>query len=168
MLKFFSRLTPNGFSPHNSFRRFCNHRRVQAAFDAEFYRLLQPALGNYSKRDLYRHYVQKGWKENIDPNAEFSVSDYLRRYQDVRDARTEPLLHYVTVGRHENRTVCLSQWGNFAAGYVKTHHLDEAMENNNLELIRQQLPDEIARLSDRAVISFVLVLGGKLTLRVSK
>lgn len=154
-------------SPCNPLQRFFDQKSVRAAFDAEFYRILQPALSSYSNRDLYQHYVKQGWKDNIDPNAEFSVSDYLRRHKDVRETRTEPLLHYVTVGRHENRTVRLSRWGNFAAADVDPCRLNDALAKTDLSLIRQQLPYDIAGLSDRAVMSFVLVLGRQLNLRDS-
>lgn len=163
-LTFSSNFTNRSWASQNFIRRFYIRKRVQAAFDAEFYRLLQPALENSSKRELYKHYVEKGWKDNLDPNAEFSVSAYRSNNRDVRDAGIEPLFHYIAVGQHEKRPAFLSLWGNFAAVRLETYHLDKAIAQNNLARIRKQLPCEIARLSDRAVMSFALVLGNKLNL----
>jgi len=165
MLKFFSQFKNYSDLPKSSFQRFSSQKRVRAAFDAEFYRLSQPDLSNRSNRELFRHYISQGWMKNNDPNAEFSVSDYLSLHKDVRNAGIEPLFHYITAGHKEGRTFFLSRWGNFAAAKVKIHRLNEAMEQNNLDFIRQQLPCEIARLSDRAVMSFTLVLADKLNLQ---
>ena len=50
-----------------------------------------------------RHYLVLGGTEGRDPGPYFSTGAYLARHSDVADAGLNPLLHYETNGRRENR-----------------------------------------------------------------
>jgi hypothetical protein len=47
------------------------------------------------------HYLRYGWEEGRDPSPEFSTNFYLEAYPDTEG--TNPLVHYVTIGRLERR-----------------------------------------------------------------
>ncbi|SMX45896.1 rhamnosyltransferase WsaF family glycosyltransferase [Actibacterium lipolyticum] len=74
-------------------------------FDASYYRENSPDIAGYNDQQLLEHFYQYGWKEGRDPNANFSVAYYLRQNPDVREAKVNPLLHYVTGGESEQRPV---------------------------------------------------------------
>lgn len=75
---------------------------ISEFFDAEFY-LTQTSLSN--PEFALQHYVENGWKEGLDPCEWFSVTAYLSLYGDVAEHGIEPLYHYVTLGKDENRKV---------------------------------------------------------------
>ena len=49
------------------------------------------------------HYLFKGWKKGYDPSVNFDTKYYLDRYADVREIQICPLVHYLTVGKIQNR-----------------------------------------------------------------
>jgi GT2 family glycosyltransferase/glycosyltransferase involved in cell wall biosynthesis len=51
-----------------------------------------------------RHYGERGWRVGLNPSRRFDTKYYLRVYEDVRSAGLNPLEHYLTLGRAENRT----------------------------------------------------------------
>ena len=53
--------------------------------------------------DAARHYLAFGWREGRDPGPFFATETYLARHPDVAEAGLNPLLHYETNGRRENR-----------------------------------------------------------------
>jgi len=75
---------------------------IREFFNADFY-LTQTSLPDPEL--ALQHYVETGWKEGLDPCEWFSVTAYLSLYKDVADHGIEPLYHYVTLGKNENRTV---------------------------------------------------------------
>ena len=71
-------------------------------FDAGFYGARSGMAGEEGR--LLLHYLTTGWDRGIDPSERFSTSWYLDTNPDVRVARRQPLLHYLSSGRREGRT----------------------------------------------------------------
>ncbi|WP_193743587.1 glycosyltransferase [Tateyamaria sp. ANG-S1] len=69
----------------------------------------RPDLNELSDDALRAWYLVVGWRENIDPNPEFSTNGYLSLHQDVRDAAINPLLNFLQVGAAEGREVISTQ-----------------------------------------------------------
>lgn len=81
---------------------------VAAALDRAYYAAqLEPAPA--PGFDLAEHYLTEGWKAPIDPTPWFDSRFYLRANPDVAAAGTPPFLHYLTLGKTENRAV-LPEW----------------------------------------------------------
>ena len=53
--------------------------------------------------DAALHYLVLGWREGCDPGPCFSTAGYLARNPDVATVGLNPLVHYETRGRKENR-----------------------------------------------------------------
>ncbi len=49
------------------------------------------------------HYCFKGWKLGYDPSLNFDTDYYIAKYRDVRDSSICPLIHYISLGRFQNR-----------------------------------------------------------------
>lgn len=75
---------------------------VHGAFDAEFYLRYNPDIAK-AEIDPLTHYMNHGWKELRDPNAEFSTRFYLESNPDIAEAEINPFMHYLLYGRHEKR-----------------------------------------------------------------
>ncbi|ACL61100.1 glycosyl transferase family 2 [Methylobacterium nodulans ORS 2060] len=73
-------------------------------FDAQYY-LSQVDIDLRDEKDLIAHYIQYGWEANLNPSRRFSTAAYLEAHEDVRDARVNPLVHYVTFGSSEGRKI---------------------------------------------------------------
>ncbi|WP_297693034.1 hypothetical protein [Phenylobacterium sp.] len=71
-------------------------------FDADFYRAANPDVGGDDTEAL-RHFLAHGWREGRDPNARFSVRDYLELYPDIEAAGINPFVHFLRAGRGEGR-----------------------------------------------------------------
>lgn len=56
-----------------------------------------------SNEDPIKHYLNEGCEKNFNPSPEFDTKWYLDRYTDVKNARMNPLIHYILYGRKENR-----------------------------------------------------------------
>lgn len=71
-------------------------------FDANWY------LSKYASEpkglDPATHYISVGASLGYDPSERFSTLRYLDRYRDVRAARVNPLVHYITHGFREGRS----------------------------------------------------------------
>lgn len=52
----------------------------------------------------FEHFMQRGWKINLDPNRWFSTSAYLRDNPDVAAAEVNPFMHFLSTGSREGRT----------------------------------------------------------------
>lgn len=52
---------------------------------------------------LYRHFLDSGWRQQLDPSPLFSTSYYLETNPEVAAAGINPFLHWVNYGRHEKR-----------------------------------------------------------------
>ena len=74
--------------------------RSSLLFNEAWYRSTY-GLGEYL--DAAAHYLQQGWKMGYEPSQVFSGRDYLERYEDVRTAGINPLLHLEKFGYAEGR-----------------------------------------------------------------
>lgn len=69
--------------------------------DAEYYRRQRFDLANV--RDAALHYLLFGWREGLNPRADFRTLDYLANNHDVRDAAVNPFAHFIRAGKGEQR-----------------------------------------------------------------
>jgi GT2 family glycosyltransferase/glycosyltransferase involved in cell wall biosynthesis len=76
-------------------------------FDAEFYLRRCPRAAA-SGVDPIEHFLLDGWRHGIDPGPGFSIEHYLAANADVRDTEVNPLLHYLTYGKAEGRSLVRS------------------------------------------------------------
>jgi hypothetical protein len=76
---------------------------VGVEFDEVFYRARNPDI-RASAIDPLDHYLDYGWREGRDPNADFSTAFYLSANPDVAAAGLNPFYHYLVAGRAEGRT----------------------------------------------------------------
>lgn len=72
-------------------------------FDPEFY-AGESRIPNDSKLALYRHYLIRGWRHSLNPNAWFFGDRYIEKYQDVAQEGVNPWLHFMRRGVYEGRT----------------------------------------------------------------
>ena len=79
------------------------HRVILTAFDPDFYRAIYTDLP--AGMNPLWHYRTQGWRELRDPAHWFSTGGYLADHPDLKRGRTEPLHHFLTVGRHQGREV---------------------------------------------------------------
>jgi hypothetical protein len=84
---------------HYVLRGAARNRDPSADFDTAFYR----RQSGPTRLDPIRHYLSEGADAGLDPSPAFSTLMYLTRYPDVRQAGTNPLLHYRLNGRAERR-----------------------------------------------------------------
>lgn len=71
-------------------------------FDIAFYKLQLPELEDGSENCL-EHYLEHGWKDGLDPSPLFSTKYYLIGNPDVAREGINPLLHYLSTGKSEDR-----------------------------------------------------------------
>ncbi len=70
-------------------------------FDSKFY---QTNWGKPIKdMSLLEHFLTIGWKEKVSPTPHFDFEYYLENNSDIREAKMNPLLHYLQYGENENR-----------------------------------------------------------------
>ncbi len=74
--------------------------RTSGLFDKTYYRNKNP---NVKILDEIEHYLNFGWKNNINPSQLFDAKQYLQENPDVKKAKVNPLLHYLKYGKHEGR-----------------------------------------------------------------
>lgn len=72
-------------------------------FDPVFYLQQNREIGSVGSKQLLRHWLGRGWREQLSPSVWFDQSYYLANNADVHAARLNPLLHYLRHGWHENR-----------------------------------------------------------------
>ncbi len=70
-------------------------------FDPEYYAQRYPDLRRMNADELFRHYYYTGYTEGRNPSALFSGEKYYKLRPDVRMARVNPLVHFLSYGRHE-------------------------------------------------------------------
>lgn len=140
-------------------------QKMQAAFDPDFYRYCQPDRAVLSDEAMFKKYVETDWKNGADPNAEFSTRLYLANNPDVAAAGINPFYHYVSIGKREQRLAFISQWNSNEGGITASGHLDMLLPEMDLEYLRVQLPETVAELSDRAVVSYFIENGRDGSLR---
>ncbi|WP_213684846.1 glycosyltransferase [Roseicyclus sp.] len=81
---------------------------VRNLFDAEHYHAQVPALAHLPAETLLSHYLVIGWLGGLTPSARFSGAAYLEAHPDVRNAGTNPFLHFALYGQKEGRL--LAPW----------------------------------------------------------
>ncbi|MCF6303758.1 MAG: class I SAM-dependent methyltransferase [Rhodobacteraceae bacterium] len=79
---------------------------VAPEFDAGFYVDTCPVKVTHD--GALEHYLNFGVDMNCDPSPQFSTEFYLNANADVRDAKVNPLFHYITCGRSEGRNTMRS------------------------------------------------------------
>lgn len=79
-------------------------RELLSFFDSDFY-LLQQRGADIFGMEPVQHYYKYGWKNNIDPNPDFSVSQYLENNPDVKKSGVEPMSHWIRTGRKEGLAI---------------------------------------------------------------
>jgi glycosyltransferase involved in cell wall biosynthesis/predicted HAD superfamily hydrolase len=73
-------------------------------FDASYY------LGSYpdilaSDKDSLKHFCSYGWKEDRNPNENFSTRYYKGKYPDIAASGMNPLVHWLQYGQNEGRLI---------------------------------------------------------------
>jgi GT2 family glycosyltransferase len=71
-------------------------------FDPLYYDQICPDARDFPG-GMVAHYMEKGWKERLDPSDRFSTELYLEANPDVRTSKFNPLLHFLVSGRTEGR-----------------------------------------------------------------
>lgn len=71
-------------------------------FDEQWYRRV---YGISKDVDAKLHYMLEGWKLDYNPSPLFITGEYLRQNPDVAAAKKNPLLHYLSMGKKENRRI---------------------------------------------------------------
>lgn len=59
--------------------------------------------------DALDHYVEMGWKEGRDPNADFSTEYYIQANPDVSTSGINPFFHFLTIGRRKGLSPSLKK-----------------------------------------------------------
>ncbi|MCS2609141.1 hypothetical protein [Halomonas dongshanensis] len=55
------------------------------------------------------HYIKIGALEGYDPSPDFSTNEYIRTHADVAESGQNPLVHYLSFGINENRSISNSK-----------------------------------------------------------
>lgn len=76
--------------------------RSSCLFDDIFYCQQEREALLFSE-GVYQHFSKIGWKKHRDPSPAFSTKKYLLRYNDVKAAGCNPLIHYLSFGKKEGR-----------------------------------------------------------------
>ncbi|MEL0630493.1 hypothetical protein [Psychromonas aquatilis] len=71
-------------------------------FDEEYYQV--PASESDLYEDKLSHFLNVGWKANLDPSPYFSCQYYLYKNPDVAEEGINPLVHYIINGEKESRS----------------------------------------------------------------
>lgn len=56
-----------------------------------------------NQEDPIKHYLDKGYKDNLNPSQEFNTKWYLENNPDVKKVGMNPFIHYILYGRKEGR-----------------------------------------------------------------
>jgi GT2 family glycosyltransferase/glycosyltransferase involved in cell wall biosynthesis len=86
-----------------------NTQKIIRFFDHRFYRIICQDK-NIDDHQLIQHYLKKGWLEGLDPSPYFSTTKYSEDYPDILNSKLHPFLHYVLLGKQENRNTQPSHW----------------------------------------------------------
>ncbi len=125
--------------------------RVQAVFDADFYRATNPDLPD--EIDAFAHFMGPGWRQTRDPAEWFSTEKYLRDNPDVAGRGQNPFAHYVLNGCREARAIWPSARPRHpeASGNGKLRCGVVAMIKNEADIIRL-FAEHVLALFDEVVI----------------
>lgn len=109
-------------------------------FDAEWYKE-QYFNKSSCNVQIASHYYYIGWMLGFDPSTKFSTNFYLKKYDDVRKARINPLLHYLINGEAEGRRKLpinlLSQTKNIDILFFFGMPLENDLFKGAIELVRE-------------------------------
>ncbi len=75
---------------------------VRPFFEPDYYAEQAKAEG-WSDEFSLKHYMAYGWKQGLDPARDFSTSYYLENNRDIREAGSNPFLHFHIAGAAEGR-----------------------------------------------------------------
>lgn len=89
-----------GAEQNPDFWRWYKEARESAFFDAEYYRRLVPQAAEI---DPLAHYLIWGYCSYLDPSPQFRCAEYYLVNHDAREARHNPLLHWLQIGRFAGR-----------------------------------------------------------------
>lgn len=78
--------------------------RESGVFDAAYYVDQYPDVRQDGIGPI-DHYVLHGWREGRNPSEHFDTRFYLREYLGGDAAETNPLLHYIRLGRHTGNAI---------------------------------------------------------------
>ncbi len=98
------------------------------------------------------HYLDKGYKEGLNPSLDFNGNKYLMMNPDVKNANFNPLVHYLKFGIKENRKLPLSNHEEIMNEISQLHndiYVNRIL--NNLNAIRN-------KVSSKKKINVVFIL----------
>jgi glycosyltransferase involved in cell wall biosynthesis len=79
-----------------------NFNDIMEHFDEQYYISQNPNIP--FNQGAFYHYMNFGWKDNLDPSPFFSTKYYLQVNQDIQSAGINPFVHYIRHGRRERRS----------------------------------------------------------------
>jgi hypothetical protein len=99
---------------------------VARGIDIEWYTSLFPV--GHAPADLVTHYLTIGWCSGFEPAPWFSSTHYLATFDDVAHSGMVPFVHYMTIGKYENRALplaerSLSNQKNYAVDAFRAHKI---------------------------------------------
>lgn len=80
---------------------------ISKEFDERFYLEAYPWVKRADVGPV-QHFIVSGWREDKDPNENFSTRAYRETYADVAKSGENPFYHYLTKGRAEGRVAQVS------------------------------------------------------------
>ncbi|MDC7682863.1 glycoside hydrolase family 99-like domain-containing protein [Asticcacaulis sp. BYS171W] len=143
--------------------------RLAGKFDVEFY---NRQLGKTLDIDeAIEHYLNRGWRDLLDPSENFSTSIYLDLHPDVRESGMNPLVHYIDYGISEGRATGSSKTMAFnkmpdsqsdvtttdAAAAIPSWEVELILDHIDAEFYGAQLND--ANLSNEMAARHYLAIG---------
>jgi len=93
---------PRGWFTRPIYKRIYRSLAASPMFDPSWYR--ENNLGTLTRwQDPLWHFMQKGWKQGLNPSSRFDTDFYLSHNKDVAASGINPLFHYVEYGQPERR-----------------------------------------------------------------
>ena len=119
-------------------------------FDKDWYIEQYPNING----NVAEHYLNIGWKNNFDPSKSFSTEGYLKCNPDVAHVGMNPLLHYITYGKAENRQMFPSSWidGMSSEDYIGHQLLQQQQE----EVSEEEALERISSYNHTPLISVIM------------
>ncbi len=122
--------------------RFAAIIRASGLFEEEWYPSRYPHTRG---TDPVMHYLRHGAAEGLNPSRIFSTTKYLKNYPDVVASRLNPFVHYVQLGRFEERDGMADDYELWVAQY-------DTLSAEDLAVFRAAL----ARFPRRPLISILM------------
>jgi hypothetical protein len=76
--------------------------RNSGLFDEAYYRASYGGPPSKLEDPIY-HYCAEGWQQGANPSSDFDTQFYLETNPDIRDAGSNPFVHYILAGVEEQR-----------------------------------------------------------------